>query len=435
MDFSALFFCPVMEGVIQYRLLGNHPAASGRYFTVGFPGENTTANRIIEQVIQEQRINTSRFKLDVCKIVAIRGSAEDPAVASRISADGGTGGGNVSSKVVPLYGHEELHTYDRLTITVSKRQLTDEDASQKEREQVERQRRLREVEDQLLMPSDSSVVALGYNREGQPQSSGVSSPAMTSERGREHGSSFSTSLSHPPQRPAAAVVAVDAHELERAATLAGLLFPILPGQQTELTSIQDSANNHRCVLCRLPAYREQLTPCCRFSVCSSCLGLAKEMVMKEGQCPVCGEATGLSPTSQKRNRSYDTDVRVNGAPWKKEENYTTDEKYSFVKGSTVESVQGIRGPLPLPRGAASTKRSPSQSSLKSTSSKQLTISSVHQVKEFETYLRGNLDQILSMLDAPVSLTSTAKSKRVMSTELLALDTVEEQQDMRGSHVG
>ena len=48
-----------MEGVIQYRLLGDHPAASARYLTLGFPGVTTTRDKVLEQVIQENRINTS----------------------------------------------------------------------------------------------------------------------------------------------------------------------------------------------------------------------------------------------------------------------------------------------------------------------------------------------------------------------------------------
>ncbi|KAG5493656.1 hypothetical protein JIQ42_02030 [Leishmania sp. Namibia] len=450
-----------MEGIIQYRLLGSHPAASGRYLTVGFPGETTTTDRLLEQVIQEHRINTSRYKLEVCRLVPGRDASVSAPVPAppppetsggTFSVSGKTTGAPSALVPVVIYGPDVLHTYDRLTITVSKRDIADDEASRKEKERLERQRQLKEMEEQLLSAT-----------------SGLESFV-------DGGCAAHTAASPPPQppcrtggaRPSSSIAAPakDNLRLQRATALASQLFPIMKGQRSTLTGLHDAANTHQCVLCRLSAFEEMLTACCCFCVCRSCYASASEMVMEEEQCPVCGViAPSMTPTGiavatalhsgsltdtgegstayGKRGR----DAEPNGrSGWKREEG---EHKASLQRAASAQGAEAsnsrsghgdgrtatnvLAQPLNATALACSATASfgssraiaPSVAGSRTgcggdagNAATAMTFS--NDVQRTEERLRGDLDQVLSMLDAPDPLSAAAKAKRIISSALAAL---------------
>lgn len=450
-----------MEGIIQYRLLGNHPAASGRYLTVGFPGETTTTDKILDQVIQEHRINTSRYKLEVCRLVPSRdasASAPVPALppsessGSAFSWSGAAAGAPNALVPVVIHGPDVLCTYDRLTITVSKRDLADDEAARKEKERLERQRQLKEMEEQLL----SGTSGVGYFINGGAGANTAVSPPPRPSR--------SASGALPSSSPAAP--AVHNLRLQRAVALASQLFPIMKGQRSTLKGLHDADNTHRCVLCRLSAFEEMLTACCRFCVCRSCYASASEMVMNEDQCPVCGIIASSAPragTAATTDLHGDSLVNVGGdsTAYRKRERHAKPEDGSLWKREEGEqkvplrlamSVQGaaatnsgsVHGDgraetdvLARPHNAATS----APSSTKASGSRRATVPDVAEsrtgsggdagdaasatpfskdVLQTEERLCSDLDQALSMLDAPDPLSAAAKAKRIISAELAAL---------------
>lgn len=455
-----------MEGIIQYRLLGNHPAASGRYLTLGFPGETTTTDKLLEQVIQDHRINTSRYKLEVCRLVVSREAASSspppppPGVTpggtsgategvsdGTFSGSGAVAGAQNTLVPVVIHGADVLRTYDRLTITVSKRDLADDEAARKEKERLERQQQLKEMEEQLLstgVPSPSMQHAAGASRVAQ-NSRGASAPYGSGSGGGARG----TGGRSPVPRSSASSAAVDPLRLQRAALLAGQLFPIMKMKHSALKGLDDPANTHQCVLCRLPAFQEELTPCCRFSVCHACYASAAEMVMEEGQCPVCGAtpstaaaaagggALTRSPAHIKRARADPGED--DGVPaWKREgdeQKATMQRAMSTAAGAAAaphsrgagadedasggyELHTGQRGGSGSPVGSGrSPKTGPRGSGGEGGA---LAGANARDVAQVEERLRNDLDQALSMLDAPAPLTAAAKARRVVSAELAAL---------------
>ncbi|KAG5469509.1 hypothetical protein LSCM1_02732 [Leishmania martiniquensis] len=450
-----------MEGIIQYRLLGNHPAASGRYLTVGFPGETTTTDKILDQVIQEHRINTSRYKLEVCRLAAGR---DAPALApvsvphppenssGTFSGLGTTAGGQNTLVPVVIYGPEVLHTYDRLTITVSKRDLADDEASQREKERLERQRQLKEMEEQLL----STTSGLGSFADGGSGAHTAASPSPQPAR----------SVAGARPSSSSAAPAKDNLHLQRAVALASQLFPIMKGQRSTLTGIHDAANTHECVLCRLPAFEELLTPCCWFCVCRSCYASASEMVMKEEQCPVCGiivspassavsafepalhsgsltKAGKDSKASAKRGRDTEPDdrsgrkreegeykvplqrvVSVRGAEASKSRNSHGDGRTAtYALASSIDAAAAARLSMASFGSGCATVSNVAGSRTGcggDASNAAATVTFSKEVLRTEERLRSDLDQALSMLDAPDPLSAVAKAKRIIGPELAAL---------------
>ncbi|GET91979.1 hypothetical protein, conserved [Leishmania tarentolae] len=450
-----------MEGIIQYRLLGNHPAASGRYLTVGFPGETTTTDTILDQVIQEHRINTSRYKLEVCRLAPCRdapASAPVPALpppessGSAFSWSGPTAGAQNALVPVVIHGSDVLYTYDRLTITVSKRDLADDEASRKEKERLERQRQLKEMEEQLL----SGTSGIGQYIEG---SAGAHIAISSSPR-----LSHTVAGARPSSSPAAP--AVDHLRLQRATALASQLFPIMKGQRSTLKGLNDADNTHQCVLCRLSAFEEMLTACCRFCVCRSCYASASEMVMNEDQCPVCGviessaSQTGTAATTDLHGDTRETACGDSAAHTKRERHAKPEGRSSWKRGEGEQQVPQQRARSV--REAATTNSSsvhgdgraatgvsarPHDAPASSPSSTKNVVSSCEtgsdmvslrtvigegaaaaaagtpfskDVLQTEERLRSDLDQTLSMLDAPDPIPAAAKVKRIIGVELAAL---------------
>lgn len=344
-----------MEGIIQYRLLGSHPAASGRYLTLGFPGEVITVQKVLHELTTEHQINDKRYRLDVARMAptltdsASVGASMDP-------NDYGRGGGVRNSSTAALTEtalrvSDVLHTYDRITITISARQLNDKTASPARRAQEAQSRRLREVERQIASPdllfaghplgvshanqhmgsasimrhaslahhnqilsSSSSCLPLAQGAGGK--STSQSSPSSTGLP-----PSYAASSASVPQRRDEVLVDEDrdTYELQRAAVLAEQSYPVCPGgrlqhvrpQQTQSgvsSSYSDapSVNGNKtqysraiadaelCALCRLPPYRPTRQLCCGAVVCSSCVEAARMMwsssTTLRAECPVCGGA-------------------------------------------------------------------------------------------------------------------------------------------------
>lgn len=97
-----------MEGIIPYRLLGNHPAASGKRHMLSFSGETVSVGRVLENIIQEHHINESIFKLDV---QLVRGETN-----------------NEKKPNISLTKESILQNYDRIDVTVSQKRITDEES-------------------------------------------------------------------------------------------------------------------------------------------------------------------------------------------------------------------------------------------------------------------------------------------------------------------
>ncbi|KAL7695450.1 hypothetical protein N2W54_001367 [Lotmaria passim] len=467
-----------MEGVIQYRLLGDHPAASARYLTLGFPGVTTTRDKVLEQVIQENRINTSRYKLEVRKLVSGRDAAGYKAATSpqppppvneltdsNSNDKNSNGGSNATSNAVVvgaaaaedsgavgtswrdavvLHSNEELHTYDRLVINVSHRQLADDDALRKEQEQLEQQRRVREMEEELLATTATMTAVSAASSSPPPplqlaQAGSASSSVVTPPPPLPSSTAATPQdTSRSPGRGVVAAAVVDGLRLQRAAALASQLFPILKGQHNTLTGIDDPANTHQCVLCRFPAFEEQLTPCCHFCVCTSCYTSAAEMDMEEGRCPVCGAKNAMTQQragngsisghgltiadggSGTLKRVRESDVVMSHTAWKVEEAAESKDLLHRTLGlgerggddrhcATSASRSALSAPV-LARGAAAAA-APSSTAA---------VAAPKEVLQLEERLRHDLEKALASLDGPDMISTAAKQKRVMSAELTAL---------------
>jgi hypothetical protein len=258
----------------------------------------------------------------------------------------------------------------------------------------------------------------------------------------------------PGYRAGAAAAAVDAFRLQRAAALASQLFPIMKGQHSELTGIEDPANTHQCVLCRLPAFEERLTSCCHFSVCATCYASAAEMDMEEGRCPVCGaknvcaqrassssgheaSAAGEGPALSrgddgenssvggglKRTREEDYGSRatasaVVAAGWKREGGDDSKDVLQRALGLGEKWGDSQRRDGLASTGSASTGKkdalTPSRDS--STTAAEMP----REVLQIEERLRHDLEKALASLDGRDTLPAAAKAKRVVSAELAAL---------------
>ncbi|KPI88140.1 hypothetical protein ABL78_2773 [Leptomonas seymouri] len=440
-----------MEGVVQYRLLGDHPAASGRYLTLGFPGETTTKDKILEQVIREHRVNTSRYKLEVRKLVSARdapggknaslSTPPPPLRGTNEAANNTSNAGNADESIINgassrdavvaivLHENEELHTYDRLTITVSQRQLADDDATRKEQEQLERQRRVREMEEELLVTTSSVLPPHAAQGRSVHSSSNTPPPSSTSGRSQDL-----------PRLPGhAAGASVDPLRLQRAAALASQLYPIKDGQSSNVGSVDDPANTHQCVLCRLPAFEEKLASCCRFCVCSSCYVSATEMDMEEGRCPVCGARNSVvSKTSSGASVEESAALRHGGGSdvggdhkrgrgeddfafrtnWKREGADESKDSLQRIIGFNEKNGDNQRRDAVDDRRASSDALQRSRDPAVSPQESSAVVPK--EVLQTEERLRHDLEKALASLDGPDTLPAGAKSKRVISAELAAL---------------
>lgn len=392
-----------MEGIIQYRLLGSHPEASGRYLTLGFPGESTTVQRVLDHLIQEHRINMSRYKLEVTRMIT-----EPPGSSS----GGGEAQGQRQQPPQPsaadanaaavLRGPDVLRTYDRIVVTVSKRVLADETVSAAEREEQERQARLQEAVRQMTdagLPVSSSGVLGSSAGSGRPGGQ-RQPPGGGGNRGQQRGG---------PSPSAGGQKQSDPRALERVAAVANKALPVRRGKSSGLHALTDAENDHVCVLCDLSTYDEMLTPCCHFVVCAGCYHSAEAMTMTEGECPVCGKLHSLSPTSSTASPTSPSGEQERKLPSRHGISPTTQGVKKKEEGRSVGGgAQSVRDDV-LDRKTARAGDDRDSSMLPP------------EVLSFETELRDNLDQVLTLLDARDPLTAEVKAKRVKSDALTSFE--------------
>lgn len=355
-----------VEGVLQYRLLGSHPAASGRYLTIGFPGETTLVDTILQQLVKEHHINLSAFKLQVTRLSSTLGRSSGSVQKPTRDGDGEPASSADEEQGTVLQLGDTLRSYDKLAIMVSKRGIADEQDAAVARRDAEVRTRIQEMEKQLYMAAPS-----GANVSG----------------GRL-----------PPASGASGLGVCDPLSLERAAHVANKGFPIKPQKRSTLTDLDDPTNDHICVLCDLGAYAELLTACCSFPVCFGCLEAAGAMTMRDGECPVCGRmgsgtSTSLPPTPSTASES----------------------KPSIMNAAKADPRQAGSAGRPLYKRERSGERSGGCA----TGSPPPLITA--EMLRLEEELRRSLDQCLSFLDVPDPLTPAQRAKRVQSVAMTALD--------------
>lgn len=428
-----------MEHVIRYRILGHHPAASGKYYNTGFSGEFLLVRQFLEEIVREHQINLSAFKT-VMTLVTPNATA-NLGSNSGILGDGSVdAGGQGTSTSTVLYLDDHLHNYDSVDITVSKRSLTDDAEAAEEERRAQAQNRLKAAEEQFHLLDTVSfpttgAAAAATNANGAGQWSG-----------RHH-----ANLTEGKASPAPSSSTVDAMALQRATALASKFFPVRQGQHSGLESQDSSENDHVCVLCELPSVHEVFTACCHYSVCSTCLASAQAMMPSEEECPVCGRQN----PSEAQDRTGQRHQRRKNV---KTQQPADDEKKVIASGGVkrgappTEAAMQERTRAPQPpqqqlqrrrlegdqgravssthsqgntaKAAVSHGARPSGQRLDDYDDDERKPVLNPAVLRTEEELRESLDRTLAFLDAPDPLTSEMKATRVKSAALAALDEAE-----------
>lgn len=220
-----------MESIVRYRILGSHPAASGRFHIHGFSGDSLAVEQLLGEIVKEHQINLSAFKAVVTRFVPAptATSAEGNSIndghggnsANANKTAGGGGGNNAGPQ--PLHVTDRLSNYESVDIAVSRRTLADDNdpsgarGGAEHREMAARER-LERMENQLSINVDSHGKDNNSSRGNDPASS------LAASRNRSDGGGGKGSSSAPSGG------GVDRLALQRATILASKLFPILPGQ-------------------------------------------------------------------------------------------------------------------------------------------------------------------------------------------------------------
>lgn len=347
------------EGVLQYRLLGSHPAASGRYYSYAFSGETVLVDIFLQDIVKQHRINLTRYKLEVSRLVNVDGERKGSQLES-----------GITEKKVLCIG-SFLHSYDRIVINVSQRHYLDAALDATQGGKVTHEDRLQNVEHLLLSAEEAGNLQ-------------TSSPSLSKKRNRGGDDEQ--------QDPDAFI---------RVTALSNKAFPLLPcmrRRQSSVNALQlPKPTKGKCVLCELNCFKEVVLQCCGFSACRGCLELAKVMLVHDDNnnssgdvmCVVCGvfgdgkkatEAACCLPAHMSVKREKKTCLNtVNN----KEEK----DRWCVSGGGTSSSAGGLSGMHPR---AAS------------------------RVTTFEAELTGNMARILSLLDVTDPLTKTAREKRRVS---------------------
>ncbi|CBH17189.1 hypothetical protein, conserved [Trypanosoma brucei gambiense DAL972] len=344
------------EGVVQYRLLGSHPAASGRYHSFGFSGDVVTVTTLTQDIVKQHQINLTKYKLEIQRVISAGNDSQEGQTPS-----------TVADVYVPLQSNDVLHSYDRVIVNVSRRHYLDGVVEAAQDEKKAREERLQHVEGMLHEHEATTVT-------GTVSSSG---PVGTGKR----------------------VEVRDPHTLKRVTAVSGKAFPVLPWLLNR-TSVEGLAlptpKKGICVLCELESFDEVMLECCRFYACASCLDLAKNMLTKETTCAVCGDVPGekgskgsLRPNAVAAVKRERSESCVSGA--------STAAPHVFSQFSSA-SGDG-RG------GSRATSISGTQSRVYRTTA---------MVSALERELNTNMAHILSLLDIPDPLTAEAKENRRMS---------------------
>ncbi|KEG09850.1 hypothetical protein DQ04_04531000 [Trypanosoma grayi] len=339
------------EGVVQYRLLGSHPAASGRYHSYGFAGDTVQVATIVQDIVKQHQINLTKYKLDVRRLVPL-GTERQEVQAAPANAD---------KDLIPL--NSFLRTYDRVVVNVSRRHYMDGVADAAQGGEKACDGRLQQVEGILQ----------GHEETWSPQLM----PTGPAKRERcEDGSEG------------------DALAFRRITALSNKAFPLLPSllrRNPTASSRIPTPTKGLCVVCELKCFKETVLPCCRFSVCAPCQELAKTMMMNENECAVCGALPELQ-------KATNTNLSTPSAPIKRELNAS----------APTNAAAGLRQRGPCGSSQRSTSRGSSAGCAQSRPSRRATMATA-----FESDLTANMARVLSLLDVTDPLpTETKKTRRI-----------------------
>lgn len=217
-----------MEGIIHYRLLGEHPAASGKQLTLPFPGETVLVSKIVMDAIEEHRINEHLYKLEL----ELTRSSSGP-----VSTD---------KKLLSL--HDVLRNYDCVDIRVTQRHFSD------------------------AAPSSSAV---------NPPYTALPTPFVHTPTDLEPG------VASPPSH--SALKRGEAETTDFFQRLTAVNQKELPLRLKPLrnTSGEGLGRPDICVLCDLPILDPVRLGCCQFDVCQRCKNCG-ECAVATDECVVCG---------------------------------------------------------------------------------------------------------------------------------------------------
>ncbi|RNF25325.1 uncharacterized protein Tco025E_02348 [Trypanosoma conorhini] len=261
-----------VEGVVQYRLLGSHPAASGRYHSFGFSGETVPLEALLQAVVKQHQINLTKYKFEVRRLLTAGAERQDSQTALK----------DATNDVLPL--GTLLRTYDRIAVSVLRRHYMDRVNSS---DQL--------TEENLL----EHVEGLLQSEEAMKESQAPCSCKQKRSRGSED--------------------TADPHAFSRVAALSNKAFPLLPWLQrqrnTDMAPLPKPTRG-KCVLCELESLEEVVLACCRYSACRQCLELARAMLTNENECAVCGALLA-------KPNAYATGRRTTTAPVKQEGSSTS----------------------------------------------------------------------------------------------------------------
>ncbi|ESL11791.1 hypothetical protein TRSC58_00451 [Trypanosoma rangeli SC58] len=233
-----------VEGVVQYRLIGSHPAASGRYHSFGFKGETVPLETLLQAVVKQHQINLTKYKFEVRRLLTVAAERQDSQTASR----------NATNDILPL--DTFLRTYDRIAVNVLRRHYMD---GVTPNVQTTEENHLQHVESLL-----------------QSEETTKDSQAPCSRKQKRGRSSEDTD---------------DPHAFSRVTALSNKAFPLIPWLQRQKATDRAPLSKQTkgtCVLCDLEYFEEVVLACCHYSACRQCLELAKTMLTNENECAVCG---------------------------------------------------------------------------------------------------------------------------------------------------
>lgn len=231
-----------MEGIIWYRLLGNHPAASGKRWMMAFPGETVRLSSILADVVKEHHINESIYRLDVQFVrssVSNSGPHDVPV-----------------QEMISISKNDILQNYDRIDITVSKKNFVEEMKGKQQHAGLHSH--LDQTYAEAGLESSASLIAASPT---------IISCNTSSSEGRARG---------------------DLHfDFQRVRVLMTKTFPLFPGKTCK-ESTNNAFSQRQCVLCNFglrPSFF--VFPCCNYTVCADCKEAAESM-SSSAECVVCG---------------------------------------------------------------------------------------------------------------------------------------------------